>query len=227
MRGASPLPLVALALVLVLAVAIRWRASGRPGAPDTSAPVAPARPPTDVAPPAPPPPSAARSRRHGRPPASPRPALDDEAAARAWASVDMAAVRKAMPDNIYWTMSVPTKDPDVLRAREEERERWNTEYGKILSNTATAEEIEAYYARRRRLSNDYIAFAGHLLLKYGRTLPARDVALLKLAIKLHLARLEEIPRQIAEAQARREAHDAARRAWLEEQKAFGAPADTR
>jgi hypothetical protein len=77
-----------------------------------------------------------------------------ELEASAWAAVDMSAVRAALPDNIYWTMSVPTDDPAVLQAREEERARWNVEYGKVLSNTATADEVEAYYAHRKRLSSD-------------------------------------------------------------------------
>lgn len=137
-----------------------------------------------------------------------------------WAVVDLEAVRAEMPDNVFWTMSAPTKDPEVLRAREEERERWNLAYGKVLSNTATPEEIDAYYTHRQKLSADYIEFAGYLLAEYGEQLPPRDVAMLKLAIDLHLARLEEIPRQIAEAQERHAAHDAARRAWLEEQRVF-------
>jgi hypothetical protein len=146
-----------------------------------------------------------------------------DARALAWSAVDLDAVRKALPDNIYWTMSAPTKDPAVREWREQERERWNVEYGKVLSNTATAEEIDAYYARRKRIAEDYVAFAGHLLLYYRDRLPAQDVGLLKLAMDMNLARLEEIPRQIAEAQERREAHDAVRRKWLEEQAAFAAP----
>ena len=137
-----------------------------------------------------------------------------------WASVDLEALRKELPDNLYWKMSSPTKDPVVLREREEERERWNVEYGKVLSNTATADEIDAYYARRYRLFSDYIDFATYLLTDYGDHLPQQDVGLLKVAIELNLARLEEIPRQIAEAHERREAHEAARRAWLESQKSF-------
>ena len=61
-------------------------------------------------------------------------------------------IRAALPDNVYWKMSAPTKDPEVLRQREEERARWNVEYGKVLSNTATDEEIDAYYARRQQLA---------------------------------------------------------------------------
>jgi hypothetical protein len=137
-----------------------------------------------------------------------------------WDAVDLEAVRAAMPDNIYWAMSAPTDNPAVVREREEERERWNREYGKVLSNTATPEEIDAYYAHRQRLSTDYIEFGVYLLEHYGEDLPRQDVALLKVAIELHVARLEEIPRQITEAHERAAAHDAARRAWLEGQKAF-------
>ena len=72
----------------------------------------------------------------------------------AWESVDMEAIRAALPDNTYWKMAVPTKDPAVLAEREKERQRWNVEYGKVLSNTATDEEIDAYYAERQRLSED-------------------------------------------------------------------------
>jgi hypothetical protein len=151
-------------------------------------------------------------------PADPLAEIDD--VALAWSAVDLDAVRAALPENLYWKLSAPTKDPQILREREEERDRWNVEYGKVLSNTATAEEVEAYYAQRRRLSNDYVQFATHLLVHYGDKLPKRDVGLLKLAIDMHMARLEEIPRQLAEAHQRREAHDAARRAWLEDQKAF-------
>jgi hypothetical protein len=143
-----------------------------------------------------------------------------DAAARAWASVDFAAIREALPDNTYWKMAVPTKDPDILRQREEARERWNTEYGKILSNTAGDEEIDAYYAERQRLSEDYLHFIVYLLTNYGYQIPARDVATLKLAAEMHNARLEEIPRQITEAHERHAAHDAARRAWQEQQHAF-------
>jgi len=50
------------------------------------------------------------------------------------------------------------------------------------------------------------------------------VAALKLAAEMHNARLEEIPRQLAEAHERREAHEAARRQWQEQQQAFNADA---
>lgn len=149
--------------------------------------------------------------------------MDD--AAHAWASVDMEAIRKALPDNTYWKMAVPTKNPEVIRAREAERERMNVEYGKVLSNTATAEEVDTYYAQRQRLSQDYLEFIVYLLTNYGYQIPPRDVAALKLAAEMHNARLEEFPRKIAEAHERREAHEAARRAWLEQQQAFNENGD--
>jgi hypothetical protein len=152
-------------------------------------------------------------------PGDPLTAFDDESGKR-WSTVDLNAVRAAMPDNLYWTMSVPTKDPAVLQARQAERERWNVEYGKVLSSTATEQEIRDFYAHRQRVSLDSIEFANYLLAHHGPQLPERDVGMLKLAVKLHLARLEELPRQIAEALDRSKAHDAARRAWQEDQAAF-------
>ena len=137
-----------------------------------------------------------------------------------WAAVDMAKVREAMPDNIYWKMSFPTKDEAVIRERQEERDRWNVEYGKVLSGTATAEEVDAYYAHQQKLFQDYVEFGTYLLVQFGDKLSIRDVGLLKVAVELNMARLEELPRKLAEAQERRAAHDAARRAWLEEQKEF-------
>lgn len=139
----------------------------------------------------------------------------------AWAAVDLEAVRRAMPDNVYWRMSAPTRDPDVLRERAEERARWNEQYGKVLSNTATEEEIDAYYAHRDRLASDYIQFATYVLENYGEQLTIRDLGLLKVAVELNLAQLEEIPRQIAEAQQRRIAHEQAREAWRRDQAEFG------
>lgn len=140
-----------------------------------------------------------------------------------WAAVDLEAVRAAMPENLYWKMGVPTKDPEILRWREEERARWNVEYGKVLSNTATEEEVVAYFEHRDRLASDYVEFITHILENYGRSLTLRDVGLLKVAAELNLARLEEIPRQMAEALERRKAHAAVREAWRRDQALFEQP----
>jgi hypothetical protein len=230
--------LVVVGVVTALAgyVTMQWTSGGRT-VPRAATPPAAARPPTEPGAPAPRLPrerivAAAKDllRKKGDAPQDDAPADDAGAAdqlpdaedsAEAWATVDMDAVRKAMPDNLYWKMGAPTKDPDVLHARDEERDRWNAVYGKVLSNTATAEEIDAYYAHQELLSTDYLEFVTYMLTNYGGVLPKRDVAMLKLAGEMHLARLEEIPRKITEANERREAHDAARRAWLADQKAFG------
>lgn len=161
------------------------------------------------------------------PPAEPDlPAIDPDDLRGPWADVDLDAARAALPGNLYWQDAVPTRDPRVLERRREEREKWNREYGKVLSGTATDAEIEAYYAHRHRLSSDYVEFVDYVLEHDRDALPERDVGLLELARRLHLARLAEIPRKLEEARARKQQQDAAREAWREQQAAFAdAPAD--
>lgn len=137
-----------------------------------------------------------------------------------WSLVDLDAVRDAMPDNLYWQMSMPTTDEELIRWREEERAAWNREYGKVLSGNATEDEIEAYYAHRERVSLDAIEFASHLLDHYRNTLPERDVGLLDLVVKLHRARLQELPRRQAEAFDRKRRQDLLRERWLADEAAF-------
>jgi hypothetical protein len=143
--------------------------------------------------------------------------------ANGWANVDLEEVRRAMPDNLYWRLSSPTKDETVLRERDEERARWNEAYGKVLSNTASEQEIVDYYAHRDRLASDYVQFATYVLEHYGEQLSIRDLGLMKVAVELNLATLEQIPRQIEEAQQRRIAHEEAREAWRRDQADFGTP----
>jgi hypothetical protein len=127
-----------------------------------------------------------------------------------------------MPDNLYWQMAAPSDDLRVEREREEERDRWNVEYGKVLSGTGTEAEIQAYFAHRQRLSADYVQFVSYVLERHGEDLPEQDVGLLELARKLHLARLDEIPRKTQEAIDRKHQQDAAREAWLREEAEFQA-----
>jgi hypothetical protein len=149
------------------------------------------------------------------------PDADDAFDPRTWDAVDLNAVREALPQNLYWELGFPTDDPRVQREREEAAARWNVEYGKVLSGTGTEDEIRAYWAHRQRLSYDYAEFATHVLDRYEKSLPERDVALLELARTLHLARLEEIPRRLEEGFERKRAQDAAREAWLADEAAFG------
>jgi len=144
----------------------------------------------------------------------------DEESALRWSRVDLDEVREALPDNLYWQMSVPTDDPDVLQRRADERARWNVEYGKVLSGSASEEEIEDYFDLRRRISQDAVSFAEYLLLNHGSDLPERDVSLLSLASRLHRARLEEMPRRMTEALERKQRQDRLREEWLADEKAF-------
>jgi hypothetical protein len=147
--------------------------------------------------------------------------------ADAWAQIDFDEIRAAMPDSLYWKLAFPTKDPALLEERERIHAQWNVEYGKVQSNTATDAEIDAYYGAQQQLSNDYLEFLVYLAEHYGDLVPRAEMGALKLAGEMHLARLEEIPRKIAEAKERHAAHEKARQAWLEEQKQFEAvpPAD--
>ena len=210
-------------LLLLIGVFFRWRGADAP----TARPRPPAAPPAPQAVPveegsldrqAPPPAQTAAKR--DEPAAAPLDAEAEEMPHGTWEALDLEEVRKAMPDNTYWKLAAPTKDPELLKWRDEERARWNVEYGKVLSNTATAEEIDTYFAERKRVSDDYLEFVVYVITNYGNAIPREGLNLLKLAGEMHAMRLEEMPRQMAEAHARAEAHDAARRAWLEEQKAF-------
>ena len=140
-----------------------------------------------------------------------------------WARIDFDEIRRALPDSTYWKMAFPTKDPALLEERERIRARWNEQFGKIQSNTATDEEIDGYYAEQQRLSNDYLEFLVYLADHYAGDVPRSAGGALKLAGEMHLAKLEEIPRTIAEAKERHAAHERERQAWLEEQKQFATP----
>jgi len=175
------------------------------------------------------PPAAPEARRAPAPPAAGPGLGDDEpdefdgdAIAAAWATVDLDAVRRALPDNRYWLEAAPTTDEALIEARAADRRQRNVEYGKVLSGTGTDAEVRAYYDDRARLSGDYVEFATYLLDNYEATLPPRDVALLQLARRMHLSRLEEIPRRMQEALERKQQQDEARAQWLADERAFGA-----
>lgn len=125
--------------------------------------------------------------------------------------VDLAALRERLPDNLYWQLGAPTGDPEVLARRQEEERRMNDLLGKVQSSTATEEEIHRYYDRRRRISEDYVAFATLVLEEHGAELPERDQELYALSIRMHESRLRALPRNVEEALARRRARVAARR----------------
>jgi hypothetical protein len=143
--------------------------------------------------------------------------------ADAWAQVDFDEIRRALPDSMYWKMAFPTKDPELIAERQRVRDQWNVQFGKVQSNTATDEEIDAYYAEQTKLSNDYLEFLVYLADHYGNAVPRSEIGALKLAGEMHLAKLEEIPRRIAEAKERHAKHEAERQAWLAQQQQFATP----
>ena len=154
-------------------------------------------------------------------PSDEEPELD--ALAGSWENVDLEAIRREMPDNLYFEMAIPTDDPSVLEARDAERAHWNDEYGKVLSGNATEAEIDAYYDYRHKLSADYVEFSDYVLDHHRAELPPRDVEMLELAGRLHRARLAEIPRKLQEALERKRQQDEARARWQRDQAEFGAP----
>lgn len=127
--------------------------------------------------------------------------------------VDLERLRAELPDNVYWRTGSPTEDPDVLRERAEEERRWNDLYGKVLSGTASEEEIQRYYDHRRRLSEDAIQFATRVLQEYGDQLPEEEKGLYGLSIRMHRTRLDEIPRERSDALARKAVQDRRREEW--------------
>lgn len=219
-------------LALIVAACALWWLSRAPGAtPETPAPVASAPPPAP-APASTTPPSAAPPEGPAAPadPSAPAPeaesreARDLERALR-WSSVDLDALRQEIPDNLYWEMGAPTDDPEVIEARARERARWNEAWGQVQSGNASEEEIHAYYAHRQRLSTDYLEFASLLLDRHGDTLPERDVGLLELSVRMHHARLQSLPRDLAAALERKARQDALREAWRRDEARFAPDGD--
>lgn len=121
--------------------------------------------------------------------------------------VDLARLQRLLPDNSFWSFGDPRTKGLAAEARVDEEHRWNTMLGKVLSNTATEEEILSYYDHRRRVSEDYVAFSKAILAEYGAELPERDKALYELGISMHRTRIAETGREIDEALSRKVLQD--------------------
>lgn len=117
--------------------------------------------------------------------------------------VDLEDLRARLPNNRYWELGVPTKDPEVARARAERAKRDNELFGRTQTGEATEAEIRAYYAERRRISEDYLELSQLVLKEKADQLPERDKNLFALSAKLHKDRLAQIDRDLADALARR------------------------
>lgn len=127
--------------------------------------------------------------------------------------VDLDRIRAQIPGNLYWSTQAPTDDPETKSRRDQESSAWNVLYGKVLSGTASASQLRSYFDHRRQVSEDAIEFAELVLADYGSQLPDRDRGLLELAVQMHQTRLAELPRQEAEAKARKEEQDRRRAEW--------------
>ena len=119
--------------------------------------------------------------------------------------VDLDDLRAKLPGNRYWELGAPTKDPEVTRARAEYEKRRNELFGRTQSGEATEPEIRAYYAERKRVSEDFLQLALTVLAEKGDQLPERDRGMFELSAKLHRDRLKQIERDLADALARRQA----------------------
>ena len=117
--------------------------------------------------------------------------------------VDLEELRAKIPDNRYWELGVPTKDPEVARARAERARRENELFGRTQTGEATEPEVRAYYAERRRVSEDYLQLAQLVLAEKGDQLSERDRNLFAFSAKLHTDRLAQIQRDLVDALARR------------------------
>lgn len=133
--------------------------------------------------------------------------------------LDFEALRERAPNSLYWLLAAPTDDPAVLEARRAEKARRNEQYGRVLSGEASVEEIEDYYAYRRRLSEDYVEVAQLILDTHGDEMSERDVGLFELTIALHGSRLSELPQKLDDALRRKTEYDEVKRAWQAQQAA--------
>jgi hypothetical protein len=131
--------------------------------------------------------------------------------------LDYESLRKQTPDSLYWLMAAPTDDPAVLEARSKARQERNEQYGRVVSNTATVEEIRDYYAYKRKLSEDYVEVVQLILDEHGDELSERDVGLLELALSMHSSLLGELPRKEDDALQRKAEYDRVKRAWQDQQ----------
>ncbi|HYB99207.1 MAG TPA: hypothetical protein VEC57_08730 [Candidatus Limnocylindrales bacterium] len=138
-----------------------------------------------------------------------------------YGDLDLREVQLVMPDNLYWELASPTKDEAVLEARAKEKARRNEEYGRVLAGDANEEEVHAYYDYRERLSTDFLEFADYVKRRFGDKVDERFAGMLDLAIKLHTARLAQIPndRQMSIEHSRQRAR--AREEWQRQQAEFG------
>jgi hypothetical protein len=134
------------------------------------------------------------------------------------AGLNLGRLRQKIPEHSYWKLMAPTEDAELLAWRAERERELNVLYGKTLSGEATEEEIRQYFDEKRRISEDAISFASAALVELGDELSEDEARLFQLAITLHSTRLAELPRRIADAEARKREQDRRREEWLRSKK---------
>lgn len=138
-----------------------------------------------------------------------------------YGDIDLREARELMPDNMYWKLGAPTKDPQVLAEREEERKRRNEEYGRVLAGDASEDEVREYYDYRKRLSSDYLEFSEFMARRHKGSGPEQFVSMLELATKMHADRLAQLPAQLEDALQRAREREKIREDWRRQQEEFG------
>jgi len=138
-----------------------------------------------------------------------------------YGDIDLREAKELMPDNIYWEMGAPTKDPGVLAKREEERKRRNEEYGKVLAGDANEGEVQAYYDYKKRLSEEYLEFSEFMARRHRDSKDESFVGMLELATKMHAAKLAQLPGELEDALRRSREREAIREDWRRQQEEFG------
>ncbi|HYC57730.1 MAG TPA: hypothetical protein VEL28_22585 [Candidatus Binatia bacterium] len=137
-----------------------------------------------------------------------------------YGDLDLREVQLVMPDNLYWQIGSPTKDPEIIEAREKEKARRNEEYGRVISGDASPEEVDAYFDYRERLSSDFLEFAEYLKRRFGDKLSDQFNGLLDLSIKLHTSKLASLPSERASSLEHSRERARIREEWQREQAEF-------
>jgi len=138
-----------------------------------------------------------------------------------YGDIDLREARALMPDNLYWKLGSPTKDPDVLAARDEERRKRNEEYGRVLAGDANEDEVRAYYDYRRRLSSDYLQFAEFMARRYHDSDNKEFVGMLELAMKMHAQKLKDLDGELDAALQKSRDAAKARDEWQRQKQELG------
>jgi len=138
-----------------------------------------------------------------------------------YGEIDLREARELMPDNIYWQLGSPTKDPAVLAEREAEKQRRNEEFGKVQAGDASEDEVRAYYDYKTRLSQDYLEFSEFMARRYRESKNDQFVGMLELAAKMHAAKLTQLPGELEDALQRSREREKIREDWRRQQEEFG------